>query len=374
GRYGIGSKNFNPAQVKAVFDELKKPAPKNGFSVGIDDDVSHMSLAVDPDFSIEGDDVVRAVFYGLGADGTVGANKNSVKIIAEETDNYAQGYFVYDSKKSGAVTISHLRFGPRPLRSSYLVKQAGFVGCHQFTFLDKFDVLEYAAPGAVFLLNAPYSKEAVWDHLPREVQKALIDKRIRFYVIDALAVANATGMKGRINTVMQTCFFAISGVLPKDEAITAIKKGVQKTYGKKGVAVVQKNFEAIDQTLVNLHEVPVPSQVTSRFSLPPIVPDNAPDFVKKVTAVMMAGKGDLLPVSAFPVDGTFPTGTTRWEKRNIAAEIPVWDEKLCIQCNKCAMVCPHATIRAKVYDPAKLGDAPATFKSTDFRGNDFKGA
>ena len=374
GRYGLSSKEFTPAMTVGVFDELSKPRPRRHFTLGIVDDVTRLSVDYDRELDIEGDDVVRAVFFGLGADGTVGANKNSIKIIGEETDNYAQGYFVYDSKKSGAVTISHLRFGPRPLRSSYLVKQAGFVGCHQFTFLDKFDVLEYAAPGAVFLLNAPYSKEAVWDHLPREVQKALIDKRIRFYVIDALAVANATGMKGRINTVMQTCFFAISGVLPKDEAITAIKKGVQKTYGKKGTAVVQKNFEAIDQTLANLHEVPVPTQVTSRFSLPPIVPDTAPDFVRKVSAVMMAGKGDLLPVSAFPVDGTFPIGTTRWEKRNIAAEIPVWDEVLCIQCNKCAMVCPHATIRAKVYDGAHLAGAPPTFKATDYRGTEWKGS
>ena len=373
GRYGLSSKEFTPAMVVGIFDELSAPKPRRHFTVGIVDDVTHLSLDYDRELDIEPDDVVRAVFFGLGADGTVGANKNSIKIIGEETDNYGQGYFVYDSKKSGAVTISHLRFGPRPLRSSYLVKQASFVGCHQFSFLDKFDVLDYAAPGAVFLLNAPYSKDQVWDHLPRELQRTLIDKRIRFYVIDALAVANATGMKGRINTVMQTCFFAISGVLPKDEAIAAIKKGVQKSYGKKGAAVVQKNFEAIDQTLANLHEVPVPAQVTSRFSLPPIVPDAAPDFVKRVTAVMLAGKGDLLPVSAFPVDGTFPTGTTRWEKRNIAAEIPVWDEGLCIQCNKCAMVCPHAAIRAKVYHPARLADAPPTFKSTDYRGNEWKG-
>jgi pyruvate-ferredoxin/flavodoxin oxidoreductase len=374
GRYGLSSKEFTPAMVVGVFDELSKPAARRHFTVGIVDDVTHLSLDYDPALDIEPADVTRAVFFGLGADGTVGANKNSIKIIGEETDNYAQGYFVYDSKKSGAVTISHLRFGPRPLRSSYLVRQASFVGCHQFSFLDKFDVLEYAAPGAVFLLNAPYAKDQVWDRLPREVQKALIEKRIRFYVIDALSVASATGMKGRINTVMQTCFFAISGVLPKDEAIAAIKKGVQKSYGKKGASVVQKNFEAIDQTLANLHEVEVPAQVTSRFSMPPIVPDTAPDFVKRVTAVMLAGKGDLLPVSAFPVDGTFPTGTTRWEKRNLAAEIPVWDEALCIQCNKCAMVCPHATIRAKVYDATKLEGAPLTFKSTEYRGNEFKGA
>ncbi|HXN56041.1 MAG TPA: pyruvate:ferredoxin (flavodoxin) oxidoreductase, partial [Myxococcales bacterium] len=373
GRYGLSSKEFTPAMVVGVFDELSRPQPRRHFTVGIIDDVTHLSLDYDRELDIEPDDVVRAVFFGLGADGTVGANKNSIKIIGEETDNYAQGYFVYDSKKSGGETISHLRFGPRPLRSSYLVRKAGFVGCHQFTFLEKLDVLDSAAPGAVFLLNSPYSREEVWDHLPREVQRTLIEKRIRFYVIDALAVANATGMKGRINTVMQTCFFAISGVLPKDEAIAAIKKGVQKSYGKKGPAIVQRNFEAIDLALANLHEVPVPAQVSSQFSLPPIVPGAAPDFVKKVTAVMMAGKGDLLPVSAFPVDGTFPTGTTRWEKRNVAVEIPVWDAVLCIQCNKCAMVCPHAAIRAKVYDPARLDGAPTAFKSTDYRSNELKG-
>jgi pyruvate-ferredoxin/flavodoxin oxidoreductase len=374
GRYGLSSKEFTPAMVVAAFDELSSAKPKRHFTLGIVDDVTRLSLDYDRDLDIEPDDVTRAIFYGLGADGTVGANKNTIKIIGEETEHYAQGYFVYDSKKSGAVTVSHLRFGPRPLRSSYLVKRASFVGCHQFSFLDKFDVLEAAAPGAVFLLNSPYSKDQVWDRLPREVQKSLIEKQLRFYVIDALSVANATGMKGRINTVMQTCFFAISGVLPKDEAIAAIKKGVRKTYGKKGDAVVQKNFEAIDRTLENLQQVEVPAQVTSRFSLPPSVSRNAPDFVQRVTATMLAGKGDLLPVSAFPVDGTFPTGTTRWEKRNIASEIPVWDEALCIQCNKCAMVCPHAAIRAKLYDPAKLAGAPKTFKSTPFRGNDFKGA
>ena len=374
GRYGLSSKEFTPAMVTSVFDELSRPQPRRHFTVGIVDDVTHLSLDYDRALDIEPKDVVRAVFFGLGADGTVGANKNSIKIIGEQTGNYAQGYFVYDSKKSGAVTISHLRFGPRPLRSSYLIRQAGFVGCHQESFLERLDVLEVAAPGAVFLLNSPHPKETAWDHLPREVQQALIDKQLRFFVIDALAVANGAGMKGRINTVMQTCFFAISGVLPRAEAIAAIKKGVQKTYGKKGAAVVQKNFEAIDQTLANLHEVPVPARVSSRFSMPPIVPDAAPTFVKRVTAVILAGKGDLLPVSAFPVDGTFPTGTTRWEKRNLATEIPVWDDALCIQCNKCAMVCPHAAIRAKVYEPAALGRAPLTFKSTDYRGNEWKGS
>ena len=374
GRYGLSSKEFTPAMVVSVFDELSRPRTRRHFTVGIVDDVTHLSLDWDRDLDIEPDDVVRAVFYGLGADGTVGANKNTIKIIGEETAHYTQGYFVYDSKKSGAVTISHLRFGPRPLRSSYLIRQASFVGCHQFAFLEKLDVLDSAAPGAVFLLNAPYPAEQVWDRLPREVQTVLIDKHLRFFVIDALAVASASGMKGRINTVMQTCFFAISGVLPRAEAIAAIKKGVQKTYGKKGAALVQKNFEAIDRTLDNLHEVPVPAQVTSRFSLPPIVPGTAPGFVQKVTAVILAGKGDLLPVSAFPADGTFPTGTTRWEKRNLATEIPVWDEGLCIQCNKCALVCPHAAIRAKVYAPAALEGAPPTFKSIAYSGNEWKGS
>jgi pyruvate-ferredoxin/flavodoxin oxidoreductase len=374
GRYGLSSKEFTPAMVAGVFDELSKPSPKRHFTVGIKDDVTRLSLDYDQDLDIEPQDVTRAIFFGLGADGTVGANKNSIKIIGEETNQYVQGYFVYDSKKSGAITISHLRFCPRPLRSSYLVKKAQFVGCHQFSFLDKVDVLDVAADGAVFLLNSPWSRDQVWDRLPREVQRALIEKKIRFFVIDALSVANACGMKGRINTVMQTCFFAISGVLPRDEALGAIKKGVKKTYGKKGEAVVQKNYEAIDRTLDNLYEVEVPREVTSRFSLPPIVPGAAPDFVQKVTAVMMAGKGDLLPVSSFPVDGTFPTGTTRWEKRNIASEIPVWDAQLCIQCNKCAMVCPHAAIRAKVFDPAKLDGAPHKFKSVDFKGGEFKGA
>ncbi|MGZ6142878.1 MAG: pyruvate:ferredoxin (flavodoxin) oxidoreductase [Myxococcales bacterium] len=370
GRFGLSSKEFTPAMAVAVFDELSREKPRRHFTVGIVDDVTHLSLDYDQALDIEPADVVRAVFFGLGADGTVGANKNSIKIIGEETANYAQGYFVYDSKKSGATTISHPRFGPRPIKSSYLVKQAGFVGCHQFNFLDKFEVLSYAAKEGVFLLNSPYSETEVWDHLPREVQRELIEKKIRFFVIDALKVANATGMKGRINTVMQTCFFAISGVLPRAQAIAAIKHGVEKSYGKKGAAVVQKNFEAIDHTLANLREVVVPSQVTSKFSMPPIVPDSAPDFVKRVTAVMMANKGDLLPVSAFPPDGTWPTGTTKWEKRNVASEIPVWDEVLCIQCNKCAMVCPHAAIRAKVYD-AKYVDG---CKSTDFRGNEWKGS
>jgi pyruvate-ferredoxin/flavodoxin oxidoreductase len=373
GRYGLSSKEFAPAMVKAVFDELAKDAPKNHFTVGIVDDVTHTSLPVDREYDIEREDVVRAVFWGLGADGTVGANKNSIKIIAEETDNEAQGYFVYDSKKSGAVTVSHLRFGPRKIRSSYLIQKASFVGVHQFGFLDRYDVLEQAAEGAVVLLNAPHSPELLWGHLPREVQEQLVAKRIRLYTIDAYAVAKETGMGGRVNSIMQTCFFAISGVLPPDAAIAKIKESVDKTYGKKGAEVVRRNYAAIDATLQHLRPVPIPGSASATRRRPPLVADEAPDFVKRVTALMIAGKGDLLPVSAFPVDGTWPTGTSRWEKRSIALEIPAWDAKVCIQCNKCALVCPHAAIRAKVYAPEALGGAPAAFKSVDFKSVDQKG-
>jgi pyruvate-ferredoxin/flavodoxin oxidoreductase len=373
GRYALSSKEFTPAMVKAVFDELTRPTPKNHFTVGIVDDVTHTSLPSDPAFSIEAEDVVRAVFFGLGADGTVGANKNSIKIIGEQTDNYAQGYFVYDSKKSGAMTISHLRFGPRPIRAPYLISSANFVACHQFNFLEKIDVLDYAAPGAVFLLNSPYGPEEVWNHLPREVQEQLLDKHLRFYVIDALRVAKDTGMGGRINTIMQTCFFAVSGVLPRDEAIRQIKKAVEKTYGKKGEEIVRRNFAAIDHTLSHLYEVPVPDKVTASATRPPLVSESAPEFVQRVTAVIMAGKGDLLPVSAFPVDGTWPTGTTKWEKRTIADEVPIWDPKICIQCNKCAFVCPHAAIRAKVYEPHHLETAPGDFQSMPYKAAEFKG-
>ncbi len=373
GRYGLSSKEFTPAMVKAVFDELAKPQPRNHFTVGIVDDVTHLSLEVDESFDIEPPDVVRAVFFGLGADGTVGANKNSIKIIGEETNNYAQGYFVYDSKKSGAMTISHLRFGPRPIRSPYLIRQAGFVACHQFVFLEKYDVLEYAQPGAVFLLNAPFPADKVWDELPAEVQEQIIAKKLKFYVIDGYEVAKATGMGSRVNTIMQTCFFAISGVLPREEAIAKIKETIQKTYGRKGEEVVRRNFAAVDDTLAHLHEVKVPDRVTTTRRRPPVVADEAPDFVKKVTAVMMIGKGDRLPVSAFPVDGTYDTATTRWEKRNIALEIPIWDPAVCIQCNKCAMVCPHAAIRAKACDPALLAGAPPTFRSADYKGKEFRG-
>ena len=373
GRYGLSSKEFTPAHARAVYESLSAATPMKHFTVGIVDDVTHLSLPVDNDFDIEPDDVVRGVFFGLGADGTVGANKNSIKIIGEETENYGNGYFVYDSKKSGAVTISHLRFGPRPIRSSYLVKRANFVACHQYVFLDKYDVLSYAGPGAVFLLNSPFPADKAWDDLPREVQEQIIEKKLRFFVIDAYEVAKATGMGTRINTIMQTCFFAISGVLPREEAIAQIKKAIKKTYGKRGEDVVQKNFAAVDQTLANLHQVTFPAAATATKRRPPMVSEKAPDFVKHVTAMMLANQGDLLPVSAFPVDGTWPTGTARWEKRNIALEIPVWDPKICIQCNKCAMVCPHAAIRAKVYESDALKAAPETFKSIDFKGNEFKG-
>jgi pyruvate-ferredoxin/flavodoxin oxidoreductase len=373
GRYGLSSKEYTPAHAKAVYDNLSAPAPRNHFTVGIVDDVTHLSLPVDHEFDIEPDDVKRAVFFGLGADGTVGANKNSIKIISEETENYGNGYFVYDSKKSGAVTISHLRFGPRPIRSSYLVKRANFVACHQYTFLDKYDVLAYAGPGAVFLLNTPFPADQAWDDLPHEVQEQIIEKKLKFFVIDAYEVAKATGMGTRINTIMQTCFFAISGVLPRDEAIAQIKHSIEKTYGKRGADVVQKNFAAVDGTLANLHQVKVPDTITAKYKRPPMVSGRAPDFVQRVTSMMLANKGDLLPVSAFPVDGTWPTDTARWEKRNIALEIPVWDPKICIQCNKCAMVCPHAAIRAKVYESDALKGAPATFQAIDFKGSEFKG-
>jgi pyruvate-ferredoxin/flavodoxin oxidoreductase len=373
GRYGLSSKEFTPAMVKAVLDELSRARPRNHFTLGIVDDVTHLSLPFDPEFDLEPADTVRAVFFGLGADGTVGANKNSIKIIGEETDNFAQGYFVYDSKKAGAITISHLRFGPRPIRSSYLIKRASFLACHQYEFLDKYDVLEYAEPGGVFLLNAPFGPDEVWDELSHEVQSQIVEKKLKFYVIDGYTVARDAGMATRINTIMQTCFFAISGVLPKDEAIEKIKDAIRKTYGKRGEKIVQANFAAVDETLAHLYEVRVPGERKAARHMPPAVATDAPDFIQRVTAVMMANKGDLLPVSAFPVDGTWPVGTTKWEKRNIAPDIPVWDEVLCIQCNKCPMVCPHAAIRAKVYAPDHLAGKPDTFKAVDYRGLEFKG-
>ena len=372
GRYGLSSKEFTPAMVQAIFAELQKPAPKNHFTIGINDDVSHTSLDFDATFITEPADVVRAMFYGLGSDGTVGANKNSIKIIGEETPNYAQGYFVYDSKKSGSLTTSHLRFGPRPIHSTYLITSANFIGCHQWVFLEKYDILENAAPGGTFLLNSVYGPDEVWDKLPRNVQAHIIHKQLKFYVIDGYKVAEATGMGGRVNTIMQTCFFAISGVLPKDEAIEQIKHAIEKTYGKRGEAVVQQNFAAVDATLENLAEVNVPASVTSTIEMRPAVPAQAPAFVQDVTALIIAGLGDQLPVSKMPMDGTFPTATAQWEKRNISLEIPVWDEAICIQCGKCVLVCPHAVIRAKVYDAKYLVDAPATFKSVAARWKEFK--
>jgi pyruvate-ferredoxin/flavodoxin oxidoreductase len=373
GRYGLSSKEFTPAMVKAIFDEIGKDDPKRHFTIGIVDDVTHKSLTYDPSFRTEKADVTSALFYGLGADGTVGANKNSIKIIGETTDLFAQGYFVYDSKKSGAITVSHLRTSKSPIRSAYLVNQAGFVACHQFEFVDKIDVLEYAAPGAAFLLNAPGPVEEVWDQLPSDMQQQILDKKIRFFAIDAYDLAKRAGMGTRINTIMQTCHFKIAGVLPPADAIAHIKKAIEKTYGKRGPEVVRRNCEVVDQALEHLHAVKVPSAVSSTRVRPPLVSEKAPDFVQKVTAVMLAGKGDLLPVSAFPVDGTWPVATAKWEKRNIALEIPVWDSKICIQCNQCALVCPHAAIRAKVYDGGILSDAPQTFKSTAYRGNEHKG-
>ena len=371
GRYGLSSKDFTPAMVKGVYDELTKKNSKNHFTIGIVDDVTHTSIDFDPSFSTEDAGTVRAMFYGLGADGTVGANKNSIKIIGEDTDNNAQGYFVYDSKKSGSLTTSHLRFGPKPIRSSYLISRANFVACHQFTFLERMDVLRAAEPGATFLLNSPFGPDEVWDHLPLKTQQQIIDKKLKFYVIDGYKVAKETGMGGRINTIMQTCFFAISGVLPREEAIASIKHAIEKTYGKRGEAVVQKNFAAVDSTLANLFEVKVPAKATSKFDIRPPVPPQAPEFVQKVVGPIILGDGDNLPVSAMPSDGTFASGTAQWEKRNIALEIPEWDAELCIQCGKCVLVCPHAVIRAKVYDDANLKGAPKAFKSTAARWKDF---
>jgi pyruvate-ferredoxin/flavodoxin oxidoreductase len=373
GRYGLSSKEFTPAMVKAVFDQIAREKPKRHFTIGIVDDVTQTSLTWDPSFRTEAEDVSASLFYGLGADGTVGANKNSIKIIGQETDLYAQGYFVYDSKKSGATTISHLRTSKRPIRSAYLIDRARFIGCHQFEFVDKFDVLEHAAEGAAFLLNAPFSADDVWNQLPSEMQEQIIEKKIRLFAIDAYDLATRAGMGTRINTIMQTCFFAISGILPRDEAIAHIKKAIDKTYGKRGPEVVRRNCEVVDHSLAHLREIQVPGAVSTAHRRPPLVSERAPDFVQKVTAVMLAGKGDLLPVSAFPVDGTWPVATAKWEKRNIALEIPVWDAKVCIQCNQCALVCPHAAIRAKVYDEAALTGAPATFKSTAYKGNEYKG-
>jgi len=373
GRYGLSSKEFTPAMVKATLDELKKTDSKVHFTVGINDDVSHTSLTVDTSFSIEAEETVRCVFVGLGSDGTVGANKNSIKIIGEETDNFAQGYFYYDSKKSGTVTLSHLRFGPKPIRAPYLIEagQANFVACHQFTFLERVDMLKYAKPGGVFLLNSLYGPDEVWDHLPREVQKDILEKKLKFYIINGYDVAEKTGMGGRMNTIMQTAFFAISGVLPRERAIAEIKHAIEKTYGKRGEAVVKKNFEAVDRTLENLYEVKVPAAVTSKMTRRSAVPNEAPEFVRNVLAPMIDFDGDNIPVSAFPVDGTFPLGTTQWEKRNLTLDIPVWESDLCIQCGKCVMVCPHAVIRQKIYDEKLLANAPQSFKHMPSKFKEF---
>ncbi len=370
GRYGLSSKEFTPAMLKSVFDELKKDRPKNHFTVGILDDVAHTSLDWDPSFVIEPDHVFRAMFYGLGADGTVGANKNTIKIIGDDPNFFAQGYFVYDSKKSGSQTVSHVRFGPKPIRSSYLVQTANFIGCHQFNFVEKADVLKHAAPGATFLLNSPYSPDDVWDHLPRAVQQQIIDKGLSVYVIDGYKVARDTGMGTRTNTIMQTCFFAISGIMPKEEAIERIKNAIRKTYQKKGEEVVNKNFEAVDHTLAHLHKVAVPATVTSDRDVLPVVSPSAPEFVQRVTAMMMAGRGDELPVSLMPLDGTYPTGTTKWEKRNVSQFVPIWEPDICIQCGNCSYVCPHSVIRAKFYNEMHLEDAPEGFRSApiDARG------
>ncbi|MGQ9632232.1 MAG: pyruvate:ferredoxin (flavodoxin) oxidoreductase [bacterium] len=367
GRYGLSSKEFTPAMVKGVFDEMAKSQPKGHFTVGITDDVTFTSVDYDPNFSTEPDDVVRAIFWGLGSDGTVSANRNSIKIIGEETLNYAQGYFVYDSKKAGARTISHLRFGPRPIHSTYLIQRANFIACHQFVFLERYDVLGSAEEGATFLLNSPYSPDEVWDHLPRPIQEQIIAKKLKFYVIDAYDLAKKLGLGVRINTIMQTCFFAISGVLPRDEAIAKVKETIKKTYGKRGEAVVKQNYAAVDEALSHLHRVEVPDRATSTMEMPPPVPPAAPEFVRKVIAEIIADRGDSLPVSVFPADGTYPTGTTQWEKRNIALEVPVWEPDICIQCGKCVLACPHATIRSKVYDESELAKAPEAFKSARAR-------
>ncbi|HOH92852.1 MAG TPA: pyruvate:ferredoxin (flavodoxin) oxidoreductase, partial [Anaerolineaceae bacterium] len=347
GRYGLSSKDFTPAMVKGVFDELAKDEPKARFTVGIIDDVTNLSIDYDPSFEVLSDKVIQAMFFGLGSDGTVGANKNSIKIIGDQTENFAQGYFEYDSKKSGGVTVSHLRFGPEPIKAPYFISegQASFVACHQLSFVDRYDMIKYSRPGSVFLLNTIYSPEEVWDTLPRDMQKDMIDKNIRFYVIDAYKVAEATGMGNRINTIMQTCFFAISGVLPRDEAIAHIKTAIEETYGEKGESVVKRNFAAVDGSLANLHKVDYPKEITSDIVRRPAVPEEAPVFVKEVLSMMIDRKGDEIPVSMMPDDGTYPSATTQWEKRDIALEIPIWNPDLCIQCGKCSMVCPHAAIR-----------------------------
>lgn len=375
GRYGLSSKEFTPGMVKAVFDNAVSANPVNGFSVGVNDDVTHKSLAYDDSIDTEGKDVVRAVFFGLGADGTVGANKNSIKIIAEDAGKYGQGYFVYDSRKSGSMTTSHLRFSDNPIKSAYLINKADFVACHQFQFMNKVDILGIAKPGATFLLNAPYDANEVWNHLTYEVQKQIIDKKLKFYTINAVEVARETGMGQRINTIMQACFFAISNILPREQAIAEIKNAIKKTYSKKGDAIVQKNFAAVDASLAHMHEVVIPAEPTSTLHTALPVPADAPEFIQKVTGEIIAGRGEQLPVSAFAdvVDGTWPTGTTQYEKRCIATEIPVWDPETCIQCGKCSIVCPHGVIRMKVASDEELANAPASLKHADYKGKEFAG-
>jgi len=379
GRYGLSSKEFTPAMVQGIFDNLAQAQPKNHFTIGINDDISHTSLSFDPNFSTEPDNVVRAMFYGLGSDGTVGANKNSIKIIGEETDNYAQGYFVYDSKKSGSMTVSHLRFGPEPIRSTYLIDKANFIGCHHWGFLERIDILKAAIRGATLLLNSPYDADTVWENLPLKVQQQIIDKQLKLYVINASQVARESGMGGRINTIMQVCFFALAGVLPQEEAMPAagfanakIKQAIEKTYGKKGAEVVRMNLQAVDNTLTNLYKVDIPQTINNLQStiINPF-PLSAPEFVRDVLGKIMSWEGDDLPVSTLPVDGIFPSGTAKWEKRNVAEEIPVWETDVCVQCGKCVMVCPHSAIRAKVYQPSELVNAPPTFKSTAAKDKDF---
>lgn len=371
GRYGLSSKEFTPAMAKAVFDELKKKQPKNNFTIGINDDVTFTSLEYDPSYTLDESEWRQGLFFGLGADGTVGANKNTIKIIGENTDLFAQGYFVYDSKKSGARTVSHLRFGPKPIRAPYLISKADFIACHQFNFTEKVEMLEFAKEGAVFLLNSPYGKNEVWSKLTGQVQKMIIDKKLKVYVIDATSVARDTGMTGRINTIMQTCYFALSGVLPREDAIKQIKKAIEKTYFKKGQKVIDQNFKAVDAALANLYEVDYPKKVSAARHDLLTVPDKAPDFVKEVTAIMMAGHGDELSVSKMPVDGTYPSGTTQWEKRNVSDLVPIWEPDVCIQCGNCAYVCPHSVIRAKFYHKDHLKKAPDDFATAPINARGF---
>jgi pyruvate-ferredoxin/flavodoxin oxidoreductase len=371
GRYGLASKEFNPGMALAVFNELKKAYPKNNFTVGIDDDISYTSLQYDKNFSLEDQHLFRGLFFGLGADGTVGANKNTIKIIGDVTSDHVQGYFVYDSKKSGSLTVSHLRFSERPIRSAYLINSANFIACHHFHYLEKYNILKHAQPGGIFLLNAPFAPEDVWNNLPKKIQEEIIQKELKLYVINASKVARETGMGSRINSILQTCFFAISEVIPKAEAITYIKEAIRKTYGKKGEIVVQKNFEAVDQTLQNLALVDYSGLRPGKKEIDAAISGKAPDFVQQVLGKIIAGEGDELPVSAFPADGTYPSATTQYEKRNIAEKVPVWDPSLCSQCGKCFFVCPHAAIRPKVYYNSLLKDAPDFFKHTTPIGKEF---